>query len=305
MKKKDIFKAIALLVAADTLAGSLGEKKVAHAFDGNASQNTGSSCSSTTGGGGSMSASFNYHTNTRYTFKVRLRSGGVTDLSSVSKINKGDVIYVEQDNTASWGVNPLSYSDAPEPPVIPVGTTCDCDCECEGDSGSSCFPKGTGIAMANGEKRKIEDVKIGDLVSTYDLAIKKKRTGKVVEIESPIREGVYILLLKERNELRITNDHPIYIKRGEYLGWAAIDIEAAKKENPELSLKKIEVGDCLLNENLQWEEIVSITYEEGSIQTYNLKEIEQYNNFFAGSFLVHNKGGCGGSCGDGCGGGCC
>jgi intein/homing endonuclease len=51
----------------------------------------------------------------------------------------------------------------------------------------------------------------------------------------------------------------------------------------------LEIGDFVFNKGKKWVKVKSIEYISGKIKTYNLKNVKDYNNFFANSLLVHNK----------------
>ncbi len=165
-------------------------------------------------------------------------------------------------------------------------------------SGDSCFPAGTRILMRNGEKN-IEDVKIGDEVVSYDFETNEKKIAKVLELESPVRRGLY-----EINDfLNVTDEHPFYVEKNGKKGWAAIDTDKAEKdligsELEGVKVYELEIGDKLFTSDGNWIEIETIDYYDVVVKTYNLKTVDKYNVFFAENVLVHNKDG--GGCTDTC-----
>lgn len=303
---------IVLLMAAEA-ANSRSE---AQAFTGILNQPQNAGCN-----GSNLSGTFDFNpVRTNYSYWVRFKAGGADQLLSNvlaanGRINKGDQVYVQVNNVGSWSAV-LTASDTPAPQVTPCATTCDCDCDCDCGSDCACFPAGTEITLADNTKKQIEEVNAGDVVVTYDIDAKEKKTSTVSDVIKPVREGVWRIVCEDGKELRTTREHPVYVKKADgHQGWAAVDPKATAESHMKMkNVQKIEVGDALLNENLEWTPIKILEYEEGEIQLYNLKEVEKYNNFFAGSFLVHNKdggsgceggGGCeGGSCGCGSGGAC-
>ena len=154
---------------------------------------------------------------------------------------------------------------------------------------SSCFLPGTLITMGNGAQVPIEKIKAGDKIISYDENLKPVVTD-VIETESPMREDYYIITFENRKELKITNEHPLYIKSGKYEGWGSI-IPEATKEDANIKTKKISVGDSVLNIEKKWIRITSIKHVKEKVQTYNLKKVNNTNTFFAEGFLAHNKGG--------------
>ena len=67
-----------------------------------------------------------------------------------------------------------------------------------GNGGTSCFPAGTKILMADGTYKNIEDVKVGDEIESYDLVAGELTTAEVLELESPLREGFYSINNKQK-----------------------------------------------------------------------------------------------------------
>jgi len=151
----------------------------------------------------------------------------------------------------------------------------------------TCFPAGTKITMADGLEKNIEDVRVGDFIMSYDETQGKNVAAEVLELESPVRYHLYTLTFEDGRTLRLTSEHPLYA-RGK--GWASIDPEATYNEN-EQAVGKLEIGDDILDVGSSWAKILNITFEElpRGVQTYNLKKINGYRNFYADGFLVHNK----------------
>jgi len=145
---------------------------------------------------------------------------------------------------------------------------------------SSCFLAGTKISMADGSEKNIEDVKVGEYV------MGKEGKAEVYKLESPLREGYYIVDLSDRTELRVTNEHPIYARNGKEEGWSSIIPEATYGD------AKMDVGRLTEDSEVLtvdgWIDIENIEYFEGKVQTYNLKSVEG-STFYADGVLVHNK----------------
>jgi len=158
-----------------------------------------------------------------------------------------------------------------------------------GGEGATCFPAGTLIDMGDGGQKVIEDVRIGDRVLSFDLINNEKVVTVVSEIEAPIREGLYTMIFEDGSVLRLTNEHPLYIKKQSgKIGWGSIVPGASEREGI-YNLFTIEVGDFVFTNELGYKKIIDISYKHGDIQAYNLKNVELYHNFFADGFLAHNK----------------
>lgn len=117
----------------------------------------------------------------------------------------------------------------------------------------------------------------------------------VLETESPVREGFYLI---NNGLLRVTSEHPIYIKKQNGIkGWGAFDAELSKKDTGFEKVLEITKGDKVFTKQWGWEEIEKIEYIKSRIKTYNLKEVTGNRTFFADEVLVHNKSGRGGGSG--------
>jgi hypothetical protein len=109
--------------------------------------------------------------------------------------------------------------DCPVDAYASDGTACtysSCSSTCSSGScastSCSCFPAGTKVLMADGSRKNIEKVKIGEIVLSYDVELMKFAKSKVLELESPVREGYYIIEFEDGSELKITNEHPVWVR---------------------------------------------------------------------------------------------
>ncbi len=137
---------------------------------------------------------------------------------------------------------------------------------CGGDDGG-CFLAGTKILMSDKTEKNIEDIKINDLVLSYDTLSKKNKASKVVQ--TFVHDSAGYLLIND--ELKVTANHPVFINNV----WE------------EIGLAK--VGDKLQNNDKENVEINSIKEINESNKVYNL-EVDETHNYYAQEFLVHNKG---------------
>jgi len=145
---------------------------------------------------------------------------------------------------------------------------------------SSCFLAGTKVLMANNTEKNIEDVKVGEYV------IGRDGKAEVYELESPIREDYYIVSFEDGNELRVTNEHPIYARNNKDEGWSSI-IPEATWDDAKMDVSRLtEESEVLMIDG--WMGIKEIKHVKEIIQTYNLKSVEG-STFYAGGVLVHNK----------------
>lgn len=187
----------------------------------------------------------------------------------------------------------ITLTPTPSPTLTPTPTPTTPPPATGGGGGGSgsCFVAGTKVLMADKSQKNIEDVKAGDMVMGYDG--KKMTKERVTDVESPVRNHHYNVRLEDGTVLGITDDHAVYTQDG----WQAISPENAKHESPQLKVSDLKVGDRVLKSNGKYVKVVSMDYFPGDVQTYNLKGVTGYNNYYADGVVAHNKGGGSGSSG--------
>ncbi len=154
--------------------------------------------------------------------------------------------------------------------------------------GSNCLAYGTLIEMADNTFKPIEDVIAGDEVVSYNIEglsleeeawidwyaryrVFGEKTVSTVVTNTLGRNGAYYLI---NNNLKITNEHPMLMKKGDTITWE--------------SMKHLRVGHSIFNSDLEWVEVTSIERVVVEFQTGDL-DVEQVDNYFAGGILVHNN----------------
>lgn len=234
--------------------------------------------------------------------------GNIVPLSNKSPLSGQPVIIsppkieTQKDNLQLFTFPGITYTPTPLPTTPPgPGSRWDDDNKSGGGGGGgkpgSCFIAGTKILMADFTNKNIEDIRPGDKIMSYDGEGFSKQTVK--HIEDPVRDHHYIVKLADGTEIGITDDHALYTNEG----WQAISPENAKNESPGLAVTKLEIGDKLLNSKGKYITVLSMKYLSGDVQTYNLKDVSRYNNYYANGIVAHNKGGGGGGGGGGSSGG--
>jgi parallel beta-helix repeat protein len=132
---------------------------------------------------------------------------------------------------------------------------------------NACFLAKTKILLADGSYKNIEDIKVGDLVKSYDEDSGELRTGKVKKTFYHEKTQGYLII---NNLLKLTKNHPMYVNDG----W--------------VSAEEIKVGDLLLDKDGNHIEVTAIQEMDAIVPTYNL-EVSGYHNYFAEDILTHNK----------------
>jgi len=147
-----------------------------------------------------------------------------------------------------------------------------------------CFPQGTMITLADNTKKPIEDVKIGDIVKSYDFETKLNVLNTVISKVDPYHKYYSI----NNGLIKTTLDHPLYIKKtDEQIGWAAINPQLAEYSYGLSDIYEIEIGDRFKLSSGEWSEsIQSIDFVDEYVQTYSLG-LSGVNNFYANDILAY------------------
>ena len=134
------------------------------------------------------------------------------------------------------------------------------------DSGKACFLAGTKVDMADGTKKNIEDIKIGDYVKSLDTETNKVNNAKVIGVIHKIDPSHLTI----NNLIKTVPDQKVYTKDG-------------FKQAQNLKL-----DDYLLSNKNEWIKISSISgiiYE--NVETYDLV-LDGGNTFYADGYVAHS-----------------
>jgi len=151
-----------------------------------------------------------------------------------------------------------------------------------------CFSPDTPILMSCGSVKRIADIKVGDLVCSWDTQASKIIHSVVKSLVVSVRDTLYTVKFANGLELRLTCDHPIYGPTG----WLSIDpvytMGAYKIETTELSIGSVVIShDCVTTS------VVSIKREPWYKETYTFEVDSDEHNYIANGFVAHNPCTCG------------
>ena len=151
--------------------------------------------------------------------------------------------------------------------------------------GGGCFLPGTLITMADGSKKLIEEISIGDLVMSYDFNSNSLTTDVVSETFKLTNSDIIEFSLENGESLRSTADHPYWV---ENKGWCSFD-PVATKDKYNIDSVLIEEGDLFTSDSLNKVKVVSIEKMDlPETKVINFHAVKN-QNYFAGGVLVHNK----------------
>ena len=149
-----------------------------------------------------------------------------------------------------------------------------------GSGGGSCFVAGTLISM-QGYYKKIERIKSGDIVLSYNEQTMKNEYSKVLQtmIHKTI-EKIYSLFIEDE-KLQVTGIHRFLITRNNKKEW--------------IQASELKVGDLVLFADGTLHRISKIKTRLRILTVYNF-EVSNNHNYYVGKnqILAHNKGGGGG-----------
>jgi hypothetical protein len=140
---------------------------------------------------------------------------------------------------------------------------------------SGCFPAGTLVRIGDGGFKRIENVRPGDVLMTYDIGSDLFTTSPVKEVYLFDNNHYYVV----NNKLKVTAGErfltPEGWKRAQYL----------------------KTGDYILSAR-RMKEVTSVTLVHEPVKVYNLHVANSHNFYVAPdktvTYLVHNSGGGGG-----------
>lgn len=162
-------------------------------------------------------------------------------------------------------------------------TNCPPSAPCEGDC---CFVGGTIILLADSSTKRIEDIKIGDIVISYNESLQKLEAKPVKSIRGKLSNELIRITLANGIVLQSTNDHPYYVNGYKLASYDPIS--TTEKYNFDIDIDKLKVGDKVHLVTEETTTIVSIEELYGIEQVYTF-EVADNHNYYANGILVHNK----------------
>jgi hypothetical protein len=145
-----------------------------------------------------------------------------------------------------------------------------------------CVAENTIIATEEGGK-EIKDIKVGDLVWSYNFDTNESELKEVLQIQSPIHNDIVNVKLSNEQLLDATFDHPMYSENGELVSYNP----SRTMEWYNGEVKQLEVGTKLKTID-GTTEVVEIVENIVDIQTYTLF-VKDNKNFYANGVLIYDE----------------
>lgn len=150
-------------------------------------------------------------------------------------------------------------------------------------SGFCCFTEDTKVATENGDVL-IKDIKVGDMVWSFNFETQTKELKKVLQVVSPIHNDIVEVGFSNGVTNKNTFDHPYYTIEGSLTSY--LPEKTMEWYNGDVS--KLSVGTTCVDESNSGVEVISITEDLKDVQTYTLF-IEDNKNFYANGILVYDE----------------
>ena len=150
-------------------------------------------------------------------------------------------------------------------------------------SGFCCFTEDTKVATENGDVL-IKDIKVGDMVWSFNFETQIKELKKVLQVVSPIHNDIVEVEFSNGVTNKNTFDHPYYTIEGSLTSY--LPEKTMQWYNGDVA--QLAVGTTCVDENNSGVEVTSITENLNDVQTYTLF-IEDNKNFYANGILVYDE----------------
>ena len=153
-------------------------------------------------------------------------------------------------------------------------------------AGFLCLVAGTEITLADGSCKKIEDIRSGDKVLSFDAEKKELVNSYVTGVKKIMRNGIYSI---NDGLIEITDDHPLLVRKDSgKIAWAAVNPLKSGIVYAERESVLLEVGDEMFTKD-SWVKVESIESLKGNMAVYTFAVSSNVHNYFANDVLVSNS----------------
>jgi hypothetical protein len=217
-------------------------------------------------------------------FKI---SYSTTYLATAPSLNAPDGGFIANYEAASFFMEIVALENPPDctptvslkPPLAPDPDPFDGLEVC-------CFTGDTLVTLADLTTKRIDQVRVGDKVLSYNEITGEQVISTVQATTSPIKNNIVKFTLSNGTVVEATTEHPLWEVNK---GWCSYSPPATLRDH-KMKVAKIEEGDILLTQEGIQVQIVSMElgisreYE----QVYNIK-LEGHYTYYANGIVVHNE----------------
>ena len=137
-----------------------------------------------------------------------------------------------------------------------------------------CFTGDTMITLSDGTYHKIKHIELGSKIKTYDIESGKLQDSVVLEVVKVLHDNVVKYKFDNNTEIMSTDNHPFFI---------------ASDSHIDSDYRPLEVGDEVLNDELNKIKVVSVDKIDGIVKTYNINKTDSGKNYFVNKVLVSDE----------------
>lgn len=150
-----------------------------------------------------------------------------------------------------------------------------------------CLAKGTIVHLLYNKTKKIEDLRIGDKVATFDFKNRKHSTAVVERLEVVEHDELVIYRFESGNKITATKDHPFYLDGKK---WCSLNPDKTKLYRGFEDIGLISIGDLFViideNHEINSDKLISISYLKDVRKTYTISKLSFGDNFIANGLIV-------------------
>ncbi len=151
--------------------------------------------------------------------------------------------------------------------------------------GGLCFPASTKISLSDNSAKKIDQVKSGDEIITYNSADNKFEKTKVISVAKVPHNNLVEINFGDR-VITSTDDHP-YLSEN---GWKSCNPNGTKNYKGYENIKELKTGDKIYfigeNGKTELKEVKVIKKVDKKEMCYTITKVENGDNFIADGAVV-------------------
>lgn len=150
----------------------------------------------------------------------------------------------------------------------------------------ACFIGGTKVLMGDGTEKSIENISIGDVVTSFNQELNLSEEKQVININSPIHDDLIEYIFSDGVKVTSTFDHPYFVDGFQL---ASYKPNWTEERYNLTQVNEIKIGDNFYKHDGELVTLVAMNeLERINTQTYIIT-VDGNHNFYANGILVHNK----------------
>lgn len=144
----------------------------------------------------------------------------------------------------------------------------------------TCLAASTLITMADKSQKRIDQLKVGDKILSYNFETKENEPDVLEQISSPVHSNMVRIELRGRT-INCTPDHPFYSD-----GWVSVNpYRTELYYNDVDSAREIKTGMLLKGLNSSFE-VVNIHRYKMKQNTHNISKLNKNKTYYANGILT-------------------